>query len=518
VIIRKTKTMSLLFTTRQQLGINNNTFHLPQQSKPATTTKSNDDSIKQQQQQQQQKTLSTDKKEILLFKGEEEEVEEGHFHHTKNLPFIERGDVRIGSCLGKGSFSKVYKIKNKTRLDILLSSFSSSTPSTNTTKKNISTLSPPIKKNVGDSSSLFSALSSLVSLPSNNNTTNKKCNNKIKKKYALKVLRNKIMRKEEKYILDAKLDMKKEIQALSVFKHENINNIYGYGFCSSPDNIPFLIIEQIESTLHERMEDWQYFHDNYLHYNSYHANGGFGVSIYLNVDDNNDRDKNEYHSSLLVKEKISIALQIMNAIQYMHDCGFVYRDLKPQNTGLMHSTDANRATKVKLFDFGTCRKLPNDDSKCENKDEDEYYKMTIVGSPRYMAPELHGYRKYNEKVDIYSWSILFYEILTLRKAYPTYSPKEYYKKIYKCNQRPKFFDHNINATSYDLSVPEEIQKILQHSWKGDVSKRYSSKDALEKLQSYCDKHSILFLKEEQEEEDFTMENTMSTLLSSSDNF
>lgn len=371
---------------------------------------------------------------------------------------------------------------------------------------------------MSDSSLLFSAFSSLLSLPSNDNTTKKKCNNKIKKKYALKVLRNKIMRKEEKYILDAKLDMKKEIEALSLFKHENINTIYGYGFCSSPDNIPFLIIEQIESTLHERMEDWQYFHDNFLHYDSYHTNGDFDVSTFLKVDDNNNRDKNEYYSSLLVKEKIGIALQIMNAMKYMHDCGFVYRDLKPQNTGLMHSTDPTRVTKVKLFDFGTCRKLPKDVNNCENKDEDEYYKMTIVGSPRYMAPELHGFKKYNEKVDMYSWSILFYEILTLRKAYPTYTPKEYYKKVFKSNQRPKFFDHNINTTSYDLSVPEEIQKILQHSWKGDISKRYSSKDALEKLQSYCDTHYIFFPKAEQEEEDFMLENTMSTVTSYSANF
>merc|ERR1711971_160054 len=422
-----------------------------------------------QQQQQQGKILRTSKKENLPQENINKE-EEDCFQYTKNLPLVERKHIRIGSCLGKGSFSKVYKIRNKRRLDNLLSSSSSSTDKM---KKNLPTPSPSIKNR----SPLFFALSSLVKQPSNNN--------KVKKKYAVKFLRNNIMKKEEKYVLDAKLDMKKEIQALSLLKHENIINIYGYGCYSSPEDLPFLIIEQIESTLQERIDDWQY-----LQYNTNTGSDYFDWNKSINC------------GSMLINEKISIALQIMNAIKYMHDCGFVYRDLKPQNTGLLHSLDSTRGTKVKLFDFGTCRKLPKDNNKNQNKAKDECIKMTIVGSLRYMAPELHAFRKYNEKVDMYSWAILVYETLTLLKAYPIYSRAEYYQKIHQNNERPQFFDDFIND---DLSVPKEIQDILRHSWEGDISKRYSSKDAQERLQSYCDKHSILLPNEQEIEDDFMME-------------
>lgn len=40
-----------------------------------------------------------------------------------------------------------------------------------------------------------------------------------------------------------------------------------------------------------------------------------------------------------------------------------------------------------------------------------------VGTPLYMAPEVSTDLHYNDKVDVFSYSILFYELLTLRKPY-----------------------------------------------------------------------------------------------------
>lgn len=40
-----------------------------------------------------------------------------------------------------------------------------------------------------------------------------------------------------------------------------------------------------------------------------------------------------------------------------------------------------------------------------------------VGSYRYMAPELVKHEPYNAKADIYSWAVISWEILTVRRPY-----------------------------------------------------------------------------------------------------
>jgi serine/threonine-protein kinase ULK/ATG1 len=56
---------------------------------------------------------------------------------------------------------------------------------------------------------------------------------------------------------------------------------------------------------------------------------------------------------------------------------------------------------IKVADFGFCKLL---------KQRSKMTK-TIVGSPIYMAPEILAGRRYNNKADIWSIGIMFYELL-----------------------------------------------------------------------------------------------------------
>merc|ERR1712125_254677 len=114
------------------------------------------------------------------------------------------------------------------------------------------------------------------------------------------------------------------------------------------------------------------------------------MELYTTASDSDiDSDEGEnikLHSWLIFREKIMIALQIIDALRYMHDCGFINRDIKPSNTGLINSLDRYRPTTVKLFDFGFCRELPSanddDNDKKHNINEDhrdECYHMSHVG-------------------------------------------------------------------------------------------------------------------------------------------
>ena len=75
-------------------------------------------------------------------------------------------------------------------------------------------------------------------------------------------------------------------------------------------------------------------------------------------------------------ERLDVALQLAQAMQYLHQHNIVYRDLKPDNIGF------DQDDNLKLFDFGLAKEL-----KPYKRHEDGTYHLTAnTGSRRYMAP------------------------------------------------------------------------------------------------------------------------------------
>lgn len=73
----------------------------------------------------------------------------------------------------------------------------------------------------------------------------------------------------------------------------------------------------------------------------------------------------------------------------------IHRDLKPSNI-LFDKDD-----EVWLGDFGFCKVLQSN----------KQLTNTVLGSPLYMAPEILMNNFYNNKVDVWSLGIIFYEML-----------------------------------------------------------------------------------------------------------
>jgi serine/threonine protein kinase len=92
------------------------------------------------------------------------------------------------------------------------------------------------------------------------------------------------------------------------------------------------------------------------------------------------------------RKAIAIA-EIVIGMKYIHSQGFIHRDLKPTN--ILLDDDRN----VKISDFGTSRVYEVDVT------------MSNVGTPLYMAPEVPD-GHYDRKVDVYSFGIIVYEIIT----------------------------------------------------------------------------------------------------------
>lgn len=147
--------------------------------------------------------------------------------------------------------------------------------------------------------------------------------------------------------------------------------------------------------------------------------------------------------------KAQYAQQLASALRYLHDRHIVFRDLKPQNIGFSHDD------RVQLFDFGLCRELP------PGSNVKDLYEMSGVGTRRYMAVEVIVDRKYNLKVDVYGWAMIFWEMLSLSKPFESYSMKEHHYMVCTHGDRPLM----------DYRWPETIVDLIQSAWRQDVAQR-----------------------------------------------
>ena len=105
---------------------------------------------------------------------------------------------------------------------------------------------------------------------------------------------------------------------------------------------------------------------------------------------------------------LSYLAQMASALEVVHAVGVLHRDLKPGN--VMMRADGSLA----LIDFGLAKHF--------EKAADITATGEIFGTPYYMSPEQGHGHELDERSDLYSLGVIFYEMLTGKKPFVAPAP------------------------------------------------------------------------------------------------
>jgi serine/threonine-protein kinase len=94
----------------------------------------------------------------------------------------------------------------------------------------------------------------------------------------------------------------------------------------------------------------------------------------------------------------------------------VHRDIKPDNVFLLNQSGVR--LHVRVLDFGIARIYRQDDTTASGSTANITLPGSIVGTPKYMAPEQLAGGTVDHRADIYSAAIVLFEALTGRVPQP----------------------------------------------------------------------------------------------------
>ena len=221
---------------------------------------------------------------------------------------------------------------------------------------------------------------------------------------AIKILKDEFAKDEE-----FRRRFRAEGQAVAMLSHPNIVQVFDV---SSTDNANFIVMELID---------------------------GISLKQYM-----------EKKGTLNWKETLHFAMQIATGLEHAHSRGIVHRDIKPHNVMVLKNGS------VKVMDFGIARVM----SKSHTLTKE------ALGSVHYISPEQAKGSFTDNRADLYSLSVVMYEMTTGRPPYDGESPVAVAIQHINGGAVP--------PSVLNPNIPRGLEQIIQKGMALDVNDRYSS--------------------------------------------
>jgi len=153
---------------------------------------------------------------------------------------------------------------------------------------------------------------------------------------------------------------------------------------------------------------------------------------------------------VLLENVAQILIDMVEALEHMHESGFMHLDFKPENVLVTQNAS------IRLVDFDLAQPIPEKPTKLSKKNP---------GTPAYMAPEQLQGQPITHRVDIFSYGVTAFELLTNQKPFPGETPAEILRKQL---DRTDF----VSPREYNADLPANDEKIILRCLEREPERRY----------------------------------------------
>jgi eukaryotic-like serine/threonine-protein kinase len=233
----------------------------------------------------------------------------------------------------------------------------------------------------------------------------------------------------------------REARAASALNHPNICTIYGI---EEHDKQPFIAMELLE-----------------------------GETLRELISSANTRPSSQQKNDVLQLQKLlDIAIQVTEGLDAAHKKGIIHRDIKPANIFVTNQGQA------KILDFGLAKLLEFDTPERPAPATDQHVKgewnptLTVtrtgvaIGTAGYMSPEQVRGEKLDARTDLFSLSMVLYEMATGQRAFTG-------------DTAPILRDAILNHTpppvrELNTNIPAKLESIIKRALEKDRQTRYQT--------------------------------------------
>ena len=240
---------------------------------------------------------------------------------------------------------------------------------------------------------------------------------------AIKILKDEFARDEE-----FRRRFHAEGEAVAMLSHPNIVQVYDV---STSDSANFIVMELID---------------------------GISLKQYM-----------EKKGILNWKETLHFSMQIAKGLEHAHSRGIVHRDIKPHNIMVLKNGS------VKVMDFGIARVMNKSNTLTKE----------ALGSVHYISPEQAKGGHTDNRSDLYSLSVVMYEMMAGRPPYDGESAVSV--AIQHINGGAAL------PSTYNPNIPTGLEQIIMKGMSLEIRDRYvSATEMLQDMEEFRKNPAIVF--------------------------